>query len=228
MRNPLLLFLFLLSLTTLAGCGPEVTFSSPQPEGLASLTKYPKELQGRYQEPLSNDSNEWMEVGENAVVTQEAVHWRLTKEQLSAHPRFRPDGSTRLYDATYKRWYPMEMDEESNYIFTSYDQAVEFRLNDSLHLRALPPYYFVSYLSEDTPGWEVYILKPDAAGVQIWTLDADQVVRLKPLGAVDSVMKSGVEQPAVDYYRVNMNDAAWGVLIQRLDWEPMVLRRTQE
>ena len=168
MRKLMLLPVLLLLLT---GCNPIVTFNSPQPTGVDSLSKIPKKLVGKY---VSNDGSALLIINDSCMIIRYDYEIKQPKDSIN--------------------WDEMPPEEkkasriENGWVIEHIlDTDTLFHFSDENVLKKFKGYYFLNSLIKEN-AWFVQKMK-----LQKGMLTIGEIATEEELDALERIKESPID-----------------------------------
>lgn len=164
------LLLFFIVVACFWGCDPAVTFTTPQPDGLNNLSKFPKRLHGQYYS-LENGTT---------LIIKDKVMYKVYEWDEKRHPNQLDimehlEGDT-LIDLRYKTRMPVKRDGDSLIIHYSGNDTL-FQLAHGNVLRKYKGYYFMNTCYDKTH-WEVHKVRLKKGQLSISEISTEEEIEL--------------------------------------------------
>ena len=171
----LLLFIFLF----FPGCGPNIWFTSPQPEGKKNLDVFPNELIGKYVSPKDNSV---LIIHNNKVIKQFHEQLLMSKKEYRNET-----GDSIARDTSFlftDNWHIKVKSFGDSVNVFSWKDEVQFELSEDQHLRKYRGFYFLN--TRDTSDyWKVKILSLHDDTLEYDDiLTIDEIEKIKKIAAV--------------------------------------------
>lgn len=162
----------LIGLSSLVACGPSVTFTAPQPEGVNDLTGFPERLQGNYS---STGDSSTLSISAHLIQRIYDFDHRIDTARLGSGSRL--SGDT-LFDLVTGHRTLLWLEGDSLMAHVHYIDTL-FQMTPENVVRKFKGYYFLNQRQGDV-GWEVTKVQLSKVKLVISTISAENdIAKLK-------------------------------------------------